>query len=181
MTEIIDIKKQHTTESAKLQDSTMKYIPLCKDGKWTIFMLEAYVKNKCMCMWIIELLCKWHTIEIIEFTQFVMSIIWVVYMYNGWQWVMIFIIVLSTSEYESSSRPRTNSKNKHMITCENPNSEESETAQIASSADENKDSSSDKIDSENMNAVIQQTENNDQSQITGMYTRLVAKSGYKYI
>ena len=60
LTEIIDIKKQQTTESAKIQDSTMKYIPLCKDGKWTIFMIEAYVKGRHMCMWIIELLCKWH-------------------------------------------------------------------------------------------------------------------------
>ena len=31
---------------------------------------------------------------------------------------MIFIIVFSTNEYESSSRPRTTSKNMHMITCE---------------------------------------------------------------
>ena len=43
-TEIIDIKNQHTTESAKIQDITMKYIPLYKDGKSTIFMIEAYVK-----------------------------------------------------------------------------------------------------------------------------------------
>ena len=67
---------------------------------------------------------------------------------------MIFIIVFSTSEYESSSRPRTTFKNTHMITCENPNNAESETTQIASSADENKDSSRDQIDSENINAVI---------------------------
>ena len=52
---------------------------------------------------------------------------------------------------------------------------------IASSTDENQDSHTDQIYSENINAVIQQTENNDQSQISGMYTRLVAKSGYKYI
>ena len=94
---------------------------------------------------------------------------------------MIFIIVFCTSEYESSSRPRANSKNIHMITCENPNNVEGETTQIASSADENRDSSADQIDSENINAVKQQTENNDQSQIMGMYTRLVAESGYKYI
>ena len=50
-----------------------------------------------------------------------------------------------------------------------------------STADENKDSSTDQIDSENISAVIQQTENDDQSQITGMYSRLLDKSGYKYI
>ena len=43
------------------------------------------------------------------------------------------------------------------------------------------DSSTDQIDSENINAVIHQTENSDQGQTAGMYTRLVAKSGYKYI
>ena len=94
---------------------------------------------------------------------------------------MIFIKVFSTNECESSSRPRTTSKNIHMITCKNPDNAEYETTQIASTADENKDSSTDQIDSENLNAVIQQTENNDQSQIPGMYTRLVAKNRYKYI
>ena len=42
---------------------------------------------------------------------------------------MIFIIVFSPGEYGSSSRPRTTSKNIHMITCENPNNAESETTQ----------------------------------------------------
>ena len=74
---------------------------------------------------------------------------------------MIFIAVFSTSEYESSSRPKTTSKNIHMMACENPNSAEGETMQIASPADENKDSTTDQIDSENINAVIQQTENSD--------------------
>ena len=94
---------------------------------------------------------------------------------------MIFIIVSSGSEYESSSRPKTASKSTHMIMHENPNNAESEITQIASSADENKDSNTDQIDSENANVVIQQTKNNDQSQITGKYTGLVAKSGYKHI
>ena len=58
---------------------------------------------------------------------------------------------------------------------------ESEITQIASSADENKDSSTDQIDSENTNAEIQQTKNNDESQVTGMYTGLVVKSRYKHI
>ena len=70
------------TESAKIQDSTMKYIPLCEDGKWTIFMIEAYVKSRHICMWIIELLCKWCMIEIVDFTESLMLIIWVGYMYN---------------------------------------------------------------------------------------------------
>ena len=94
---------------------------------------------------------------------------------------MIFIIMFSASEYVSSSRPKTASKSIHMIMCENPNNAESEISQIASSADENKDCSTDWIDSENMNAVIQKTKNNDQSQIRGMYTRLVVKNGYKHI
>ena len=83
MTEIIDMK-QHTTESAKRQDSTIKYVPPCEGGKWTIFIIEAYVKSRYICMWIIELLCKWYIIEIVEFTQFVMLSILVGYMYNGW-------------------------------------------------------------------------------------------------
>ena len=42
-----------------------------------------------------------------------------------------------------------------MIMHENPNNAESEIIQIDSSADENKDSSTDQIDSENTNTVIQ--------------------------
>ena len=68
---------------------------------------------------------------------------------------MIFIIVFSTSEYESGNRPKTASKSIHMITHENPNNAESEITQIASPAVENKDSSTDQIDCENTNAVIQ--------------------------
>ena len=82
---------------------------------------------------------------------------------------MIFIIVFSASEYESTSRCKTDSKSTHMITCENPNNAECEITQIASSADENKYSGKDQIDSENKSAVIQYTKNKDQSQITGMY------------
>ena len=48
------------------------------------------------------------------------------------------------------------SKSTHIIICENPNDAESEITQITSSADKNKDSSTDQIDSENINAVIQQ-------------------------
>ena len=44
-----------------------------------------------------------------------------------------------------------------------------------------KDNSTDQIDPQNTTAVIQETKNNDQSQIKGMYTRLVAESGYKHI
>ena len=38
------------TESANIQDSTMKYIPLCEDVRWTIFMIEAYVKSRHICI-----------------------------------------------------------------------------------------------------------------------------------
>ena len=69
---------------------------------------------------------------------FVMLIIWVGYIYNGWYWVMTFIIVFSASEYESSSRHKTASKSIHMIIQENPNNVESGITQIASSANENK-------------------------------------------
>ena len=62
----------------------MKYVLFCKDGKWTVFMVKAYVKSRHVSLWILELLCKWHMIEIVEFTQFVMLNIWVGYMYNGW-------------------------------------------------------------------------------------------------
>ena len=70
---------------------------------------------------------------------------------------MIFItLYLLHSEYESSSRPKTASKSIHMIMHENPNNAESEIIKIASSADEKKDSSTNQIDSENTNTVIQQ-------------------------
>ena len=68
-----------------------------------------------------------------------------------------------------------------MITCENPNNAKSEITQIVSSTVINKDRSTDQIDSGNTNAVKLQTKNSDQSQITGMYTGLVPKSGYKHI
>ena len=51
---------------------------------------------------------------------------------------MIFIIVFSASEYESSSRPKTAPKSIHMIMHENLNNAESEITQITSSADKKK-------------------------------------------
>ena len=45
--------------------------------------------------------------------------------------------MFSASEYESGSRPKTASKNIHMIECENPNNTEIDT-QVASSADKKK-------------------------------------------